>query len=73
MSRFILLPCYLLLVMIQLVCEGIMWMVCIRWSNVVVVVVNCDSNFMFCYGVYQFRCYLTREKKNACAIFLSDN
>jgi hypothetical protein len=73
MSRCTFLPSYLLLVLIQLVCEGMMGMVCTRWSNLVVVVVNCDSNFMFCYGVYQFRCYLTREKKNACAIFLSDS
>jgi hypothetical protein len=35
------------------------------------VVVNCDSNFMFCYGVYQFHCYLAREKNNACVIFVS--
>jgi hypothetical protein len=46
-------------------------MVCIRWSNLVVVV-NCDNKFTTCYGVCQFRSYLTRDKKNACAIFLSD-
>jgi hypothetical protein len=48
--------------------EGV---VCIRWSNLVVVL-NCDNNFMTCYGVFQFRSYVTREKNNACAIFLSD-
>jgi hypothetical protein len=44
-------------------------MVCIRWSNLVVVVVSCDR-ILTCYGVYQFHGYLTRDKKNACAIFL---
>jgi hypothetical protein len=48
--------------------EHVWGMVCIRWSNLVVGV-NCDNNFMFCYGVYQFRCYLSREKKIACAIY----
>jgi hypothetical protein len=28
------------------------------------------TEFMICYGVYQFRGYLNRDKKNACAIFL---
>jgi hypothetical protein len=72
MIRCILLPRSLLLVLIQLVCEIMMRMVCIRLSNLVVVV-NCDSNFMTCYGAYQFRSYLTRDKKNACAIFISDS
>jgi hypothetical protein len=72
MSRCILLPRSFLLVLIQLICESMRGMVCIRWSNLVVVV-NCDNNFMFCYGVYQFHCYLTREKKNVCAVILSDN
>jgi hypothetical protein len=31
-----------------------------------VVVVNYDNNFMIYYGVYQFLCYLTREKNNTC-------
>jgi hypothetical protein len=47
-------------------------MVCIKWSDLVVVV-KCDGNFMTCYSVCQFRSYLTRDKKNACAIFLSDS
>jgi hypothetical protein len=46
------LPRSLLLVLIQLVCESMRGMVCIRWSNLVVVV-NCDSNFMTFYGVCQ--------------------
>jgi hypothetical protein len=60
MSRFILLPHSLLLILIQLVYESMRGMVC-RWSNLVVAV-NCDNNFMFCYGVYQFRSYLARKK-----------
>jgi hypothetical protein len=52
MSRCILLPYSLLLVLIQLVCESMRGMMCIRWSNLVVVV-NCDNNFMTCYGVCQ--------------------
>jgi hypothetical protein len=43
--------------------------VCIRWSNLVVVV-NRESNFMTCYGSLPIRSYLTRDKKNAYAIFL---
>jgi hypothetical protein len=45
-------------------------MVCIRWSNLVVVV-NCDRilDLLRCL----FHGYITRDKKNACAIFLSDN
>jgi hypothetical protein len=46
--------------------------VCIRWSNLVVVV-NCDSNFMTCYGSLPIHGNLTRDRKNACAIFLSDS
>jgi hypothetical protein len=46
------LPRSLLLVLIQLVCESMRGVVCIRWSNLVVVV-NCDSNFMTFYGVCQ--------------------
>jgi hypothetical protein len=51
--------------------ERVWGIVCIRWSKLVGVV-NCHSNFMFFYGVYQFHGYLAREKKNACAIILSD-
>jgi hypothetical protein len=50
--------------------ENVWVMVCIRWSNMVVLV-NCDGNFY--YDFYQLFCYLTREKKNACAIILIDN
>jgi hypothetical protein len=46
-------------------------MVCVRCINLVVV--DCDSNFMSYHGVYQFRCYLTRETKNTCAIVLSES
>jgi hypothetical protein len=69
MSRCILLPHSLLLILIQLVCESMRGMVCIRWSNLVVVV-NCDSNFMICYGSLQIHSYLTRDKNNACDIIL---
>jgi hypothetical protein len=62
----------LLLVLIQLLCERMRGMVCIRWSNLVVLV-NCDINFMACYGVCQFQSYLPRDINNACAIFLSDS
>jgi hypothetical protein len=52
--------------------EYVWGMACIRWINLVVVV-DCDSNFMSYYGVYPFRCYLTREEKITCAIVLSDS
>jgi hypothetical protein len=52
--------------------EHVWGMVCIRWINLVVVM-NYDNNFIFYYGVYRFRCYLTREKNNAYAIILSDS
>jgi hypothetical protein len=69
MSRWILLPRSLLLVVIQLLCESMCGEWCVldgvTWY---VVVVNCDNNFTSCYGVYQFHCYLTMEKKNTCAI-----
>jgi hypothetical protein len=32
-----------------------------------------DRYILVSYGVYQFYGYLTRDKKNACAIFLSDS
>jgi hypothetical protein len=44
--------------------------VCVRWSNLVVVV-DCDNNFIA--TMVQFNCYLTGEKKNACAIILIDS
>jgi hypothetical protein len=69
MNRCILLPCFLLLVLIQLACESMRGTVCIRWSNLVVVV-NYDINFLFCYGVYQFCCNLTRGEKE-CMCYVS--
>jgi hypothetical protein len=69
MSRCILLPCSLLLVLIQLVCENMRGVMCIIWSNLVVVM-SYDNNFMTCYGVCQFCSYLTRDKKECiCYIF----
>jgi hypothetical protein len=47
--------------------EHVWGMVCIRWNNMVVVV-NCDNNFIFTMVITNSFCYLTREKKNACAI-----
>jgi hypothetical protein len=38
-----------------------------------VVVVNCESNFISTMVFTNFFCYLTREKKNACAKILIDS
>jgi hypothetical protein len=52
--------------------EHVRGMVCIKWSNKVVVV-NCDNNFISTMVFTNSFCCLTREKKNACAKFLIDS
>jgi hypothetical protein len=52
MSRCILLPCSLLIVLIQLVCQSMMGTVCIRWSKLIVVL-NCEQNSWSAMVVYQ--------------------
>jgi hypothetical protein len=47
-------------------------MVCIRWSNLVVVV-NCDRNFMTCYGVCQSVVTSLGIKRMHVLYFLDDN
>jgi hypothetical protein len=50
--------------------EHVRGMVCVRRSNMVVVVVNCGSNFISIMVFTNSFCYLPREKKNECAIIL---